>query len=98
MLNVTAITKGGKMMNRQSPAEGIEFYDDTYSLYDWVTTIDGVHTYQILDKADDCFNDFVHYEGPHNRSFYKSELRFATPLEIVKQISLEVIEYKEETK
>ena len=85
------------MNSKQSPV-GIVFYDDTYSLYDWVTTIDGSHTYQILDKSDDCFNDFVDYEGPHNKSFYKSELRFATPLEIAKQMSLESMESKEETK
>jgi thymidylate synthase (FAD) len=57
-------------------------YDDTYSVGDIVSTTDGKYTYVIRDIRDSCFNNFVEYRGKTDLSFYKSEIRFATPYEI----------------
>ncbi len=59
--------------------------DDTYSVGDWVSTTEGEYTYIIVDIPEaGMFNDYIKYSGPHNKSFYKSEIRFATPEEIRK--------------
>ena len=56
----------------------------TYDKDDIVSTVDGQYTYKIVgaDHDEQLYDDYGdNYQGPHNLSFYESELRFATPEE-----------------
>lgn len=56
-----------------------------FKVGDWVSTINAFNNlvYQIKDISElDLCNDYIVYEGPHNKSCYKSELRLATSEEI----------------